>query len=70
MAYGATFGASHPHNFQVVDYAPALELEAEYMAVLRVLETVPTNLTAYVVFSSQCYTDVLLNIDYSSLNGW
>ena len=31
IAYGATFGTSNPHNFQVVSDAAASELEAKFL---------------------------------------
>ena len=39
LAYGATFGRVHPHNIQVIEAAPISAVEAKYLAVLRVSET-------------------------------
>ena len=40
------------------------------MAVLRVLEMVPLDLTLYVVCSMQCHAGVMINLDRWSLNDW
>ena len=37
---------------------------------LKVLESVPGDLTLYVVCSSQCQTDLLINLDTWSTEGW
>ena len=69
-AHGATFGLAHPHNIRVIKPNPLSALEAEYLAVLRVLETVPGDLTLYIVCSLQCHTNMLLNLDTWSMAGW
>ena len=70
VAYGASFGTSHPHNFQVVADGSISALEAVYMAVCGVVETVPTYLTLYVVCLPQRHIDLLVSMDTWYSNEW
>ena len=58
--YKASFGL---HNFQVISATLVSTLKAKNLVVLRVLDMVPTYLMLYVVCSSQCHIDLLLNLD-------
>ena len=68
VAYGASFGTSHPHN--VIADGSVSALEAEYMAVCRVVETIPTDLTLYAVCLLQCHIALLVNMDTLCSNEW
>ena len=63
IAYGATFGTSHPYNFQVIAGASLSALVAEYMAVHRVITIVPSYLTWYVVCISRRQIDLQIHMN-------
>ena len=63
VAHGATFGRAHPHNIQVIDPAPVSALDAEHLAMLKVLNIVPRYLTLHVVYLVQCQTDLVFKLD-------
>ena len=56
VAYGATFGTSHSG-------AGLSALEAEYMALRWVITIVPSDLTLYVVYTSQCQIDLQIHMN-------